>query len=54
MITYNGCPGYPIANAPAAPSFTFDRTQPIGNDTNYMVIASWSMAEHKVSFYMFL
>jgi len=47
LLDYTGCPGYPIANAPAQPSFTFDRMQPIGNDTNYMVIASWSMAEHK-------
>lgn len=47
LLEYHGCPGYPIANAPEQPSFTFDRTQPIGNDTNYMVIAEWSIAEHK-------
>ena len=48
---YLGLPGYPITNAPLDPSFTFDRTQPIGNSTTYMVISSWSIAEHKVIIY---
>ena|SRR3990167_5070491 len=48
---YYGLPGYPITSAPVNASFTFDRTQPIGNDTTYMVISSWSIAEHKVCFY---
>ena len=47
LVTYTGMPGYPVADAPSNYSFSFDRTQPLGRN-NYMVIASWSIAEHKV------